>query len=209
MPRAKPQISLYLDYEAKQQRAPLFACVAAHTRARSALYAGSYVHIAPSLFVPEVAYVDLDKRCPRFFADPGVAAHIQAHRTYDEPAVFRFHHADFHSPLPEPDAHFDLLISQFSGLISQGCAQYLRVGGHLLANDSHGDAGVAHLDPRYALVATLEPGPDGWVLSEDDLDTFFVPRRASDPRTIEGLRAHGKGLKYTRMASQYLFQRVG
>lgn len=202
-------LSLYLDYEAKQQRAPLFALVAAHTQAKSALYAGSYVHIAPSLFIPEVVYVDLDERCPRFFADPAIAAYLEAHRTYDETPVFRFHHADFHTPLPEPDEAFDLLISQFSGLVSQGCARHLRLGGHLLANDSHGDAGVAHLDARFELVATLDAGPDGWTLCQDDLGGCFVPRRASDPRTLEGRRAHGKGLKYTRMASQYLFRRVG
>lgn len=204
----KDPVGAYLAYEARMQRLPLFRLVAEHLGARSALYPGSWIHLAPSLVVPEVVYVDADRRCPAFFADPAVRAHVAAHQAYAEPAVFRFHGQDYTRPLPEPDGSFELLISQYAGCISQPCRRYLRVGGHLLVNDSHGDAGVAALDPSYALVGAVEEGPAGPVLRLTGLDGLFVPRREGGPATIADRQAHGKSLRYVQTADHYLFRRV-
>lgn len=206
---ARPSLQTYLDYESAQQRTGLFDLVARHLDARRALVPGSWIHVAPSLFIPEVVYVDQDRRCPAFFADPEVRAWLEAHRRYDTPLVMRFHHQDYASPLSEPDDHFDLLVSQYAGIISQPCARHLTLGGHLLANDSHGDAGVAFLDPRYALVAVVVAGPDRFALSDDDLEGYFVPRGRNPLLTIEERIAAGRGQRYARTADQYLFQRVG
>jgi len=207
MPR-KDHVRMYLEYEARQLRAELFKVVAQRLQVQRALYAGSWIHVAPSLFVPEVVYVDSDRRCPAFFADEQIRSYIEQHRQYSEPASFRFHHADYTNPLGEQAASFDLLISQFAGFISPACRKYLRIGGHLLANDSHGDAGVAHLDPRYELIAGVHRQDDTFEISTHDLSSYFVPKRASDPREVEGLRALGRGLKYTNSADHYLFCRV-
>ena len=40
------------------------------------------------------------------------------------------------------DRSVDLLISQYAGIISQPCKRYLKPGGYLLVNNSHGGRGV-------------------------------------------------------------------
>lgn len=207
--RVTDQVQAYLDYEAGQRRVGLFEAVARHFGATQAMYPGSWIHIAPSLFVPEVVYVDVDRRCPGFFADPAVDAWLQQHRRYAAPAAFRFHHQDYARPIPEPDDHVDLLISQFAGIVSQRCTRHLRPGGHLLANDSHGDAGVAFLDPRFELVGTFTNDGVGYTFSDDALDAYFVPKGRNPDTTIEGRIAAGRGQRYVRIADHYLFRRVG
>lgn len=208
-PLATDQVQVYLDYEARQRREGLFEAVTRHLGATRALYPGSWIHIAPSLFIPEVIYVDNDRRCPAFFADPAVEAWLQEHRQYAAPPVFRFHHQDYVRAIPEPVDHVDLLVSQFAGIVSQPCTRYLRPGGHLLANDSHGDAGVAFLDPCYELVGTLTHDVGVYTFSDDALDTYFVPKGRDHEKTIEGRIAAGRGQRYVRTADHYLFRRVG
>lgn len=196
--------------DAMAQRADqieLFAALAAAYPVRRVLYPGSYVDITPSWVFPSVTYVDTDRRAKRFFADvAGVRDLVHARRRHGDDPEIVFHHADYTGDLDEPTASFDLLVSLYAGFVSPSCTRYLRRGGWLLANDSHGDASMAQLDPGYQLVAAVHHRPGRYRLETEQLDAYFVPKRAAVV-TPELLRASNRGVGYTKPAAAYVFQR--
>ena len=113
------------------------------------------------------------------------------------------HNGDFGEELES----FDLLISQYAGFISPVCKVYLKVGGILVANDSHGDASMAVLDPDFELIAVARRRSGKYSLSEKGLEQYFVPKKEIEI-TPEYLRGTGKGVPYTRWVSNYVFRRV-
>lgn len=151
-------LAIYQKYygDPRHDRSSLFRVLAAHTAMATALYPGSFVHIVPSFFFPTTVYVDSDKQARRFFADPDLIDFIRIRKEYAQNPTLRFHAASYMHPLPELDHGVDVLISQFAGFVSQHCRRYLRIGGLLVANDSHGDASMAALDPTYSLLLSLE-----------------------------------------------------
>ncbi|MDZ8201474.1 hypothetical protein RZO50_08100 [Microbacterium sp. SSW1-59] len=170
------------------------------------LYAGSYVDASPSTAIRSVDYVDLDRRAERYFADAdAVRAELHAHDPHREDAVFRFHRADYREPLDIPDASVDLLISLYAGPASDHCRRYLRPGGLLLANTSHGDASLAALDPAFDLVGVITHRDGRYGLRTTDLAKDLVPasRVGVDADVI---RASGRGVRYTRTAFAYVFR---
>ncbi len=196
---------------AKQDRHPgdrwrLFSAVtAALPRVRNALYPGSFVDVAPSFVIGSVTYVDVDRRAARFFADAdGVREIIASHaRAPSEPEV-RFLHADYTGETDLPPATFDLLISLYAGFVSEYCTAYLRPGGTLLVNPSHGDAALAALDPRYELCGVVQARDGDYVVGTTDLETYLVPRGVA---TRDDVLRSGRGVAYTRTAFAYLFRR--
>lgn len=129
-------------------RVRLFAAVAAVLPGSAAvLYPGSFVDVGPSVWFDDVTYVDTDRRAAGFFARSGeVARLVAAKRTAPGPAV-RFHGMDYRTRMPVEDCSVDLLISLYAGFVSEHCARYLRPGGVLLVNNSHGDS-VTHRSTR-------------------------------------------------------------
>lgn len=173
---------------------------------QSALYPGSYTHITPSFYIPRVVYVDADRKAKKIFANTeDVAAFIDSNKTYAGNASFDFFGQSYADPLPI-DEQFDFLFSQYAGPISQECKQYLKHGGILVANNSHADAGLAALDPDYELIAVAYNRGEKVSISDTTLDEYFIPKK--DAMTLEQLRAHGKGLGYTKIASNYIFRRA-
>ena len=65
---------------------------------------------------------------------------------------------------------------------------------------------MAHLDPDYQFVAAVQHEPGRYRLVTEQLDAFFVPKRAVEV-TPELLRAINRGIGYTRPAAAYVFQR--
>jgi hypothetical protein len=129
-------------------RLRLFTAVRRAIEVDAALYPGSYVDIAASFAFPSVTYVDSDARAARFFSDStGVNEIINGHVPSAEERNWDFIGADYTMDLGPPDAHFDLLISLYAGFVTEPCTRYLRRGGWLLANPSHGDAAIASIDP--------------------------------------------------------------
>lgn len=189
------------------ERLGLFRLIARHYPVQRVLYPGSYVHVTPSYVFPEVVYLDTDKKARRFFANPQVARIIDEQKHYPQAAKFIFHDADYRLGIPEPEASFDLLISQFSGFVSLHCRQFLRTGGLLLANDSHGDASMAYLDEAFELEAVIYEDTGDYALSTTDLASYFV-RKTGEPVNREELVRRQRGFIYTQTASQYLFRRV-
>ncbi len=190
-------------------RQRLFAAVAAAFPADQVLYAGSFVDVAASFAWPSVTYVDVDARAERFFADQsGVEGLIAAHAADGSGREVRFLRGDYSVGLPLEPETFDLLISLYAGFVSEHCTRYLRVGGHLLVNSSHGDAAMASIDPRYRLVAVVMSRSSEYAVSTRELGSYLVPK-SPEPVTRERLHDTGRGIAYTRSPFAYVFERSG
>lgn len=176
---------------------------------KNVLYAGSFCHLSPSFVFGSVTYVDSDVRAERFFARKEEVAALVSERGGPKGATFNFVRGDFEAPLSGvPDASFDLLISQYSGFVGRACKRYLRVGGHLLCNDSHGDASLCALDPDYELVAAVRRSGETYVLSEGDLSAEMTPKRGAARATAAELESSRRGQAFTNPAHSYVFCRV-
>ncbi len=185
----------------------LFTAIADTIDAKTVLYPGCYVDIAPSFVFQSVTYLDMDRRAPKFFADTeGVAEIIAEH---DGPAHpdFSFIHGDYTDQLDLPNDHFDLLVSLYAGFISEHCTQHLRVGGILLVNPSHGDAAMASIDPRYELYGVVVSRSGNYQVNITNLDTYLIPKKPQEI-TMESLHQSGRGVGYTKSPFSYLFTRV-
>jgi hypothetical protein len=169
----------------------------------SALYPGSYTHVTLSFYIPHVVYVDSDPKAKKIFNDiESVQRFVDQHKTYAEDAIIEWYGQSYAKPIPTKKK-VDFLFSQYAGPISQDCKQYLKKGGILVANNSHADAGLAFLDPDYELVAVAQNHADKVRISEKNLEEYFIPKK--EKMTLAQLRAHGKGLGYTKTASNYIF----
>ncbi len=189
-------------------RTRLFAAVAGAVEARSVLYPGSFVDVAASFVFPEVVYVDMDRRAEQFFADTaGVEEIIAANQIDDIDRSVRFVASDYQEDLGLEPASFDLLISLYAGFISEHCTEYLRIGGSLLVNPSHGDAAMASIDPRYRLQAVVISARQDYRVVTDDLNRYLQPKR-DEPITADRLRELGRGIAYTVPSFAYLFERI-
>ncbi len=188
-------------------RKQLFSVVQELIDVTRVLYPGSYIDVAASFVFDDVTYVDVDRRAARFFGDrEGVQRLIEANRG-DNRFEFDFLHADYMTDLGLPEANFDLLISLYAGFVSEHCTRYLRPSGWLLASSSHGDAAMASLDQDYELVAVLNRRSSQYQVSEQNLDTYLIPKNANLEITPEYLHQINRGIGYTKSASGYLFQR--
>lgn len=189
-------------------RTSLFTALTDAVPVESALYPGSYVDLSPSTAIATVTYIDTDARAAQFFADPKtVAAELVGRTRPGEGQSVRFLAADYTRPLDVPEASADLLVSLFAGPVWEHCHHYLRPGGWLLANSSHGDASLAALDPALSLVAVAHQRDGRFMLTSDRLSEFLVPRRP-EQADAGRIRSSGRGIAYTRTAFAYLFQRL-
>lgn len=187
-------------------RLRLFTAIRDSFDVGTVLYPGSYVDIAPSFVFPEVTYLDTDGRAAKFFGDQaGVDEIITRHRDSDTEAQWSFVHADYTSNLDLPANHYDLLVSLYAGFISEHCTNFLRSGGLLLVNSSHGDAALASINPDYRLVAVVKSRSGKYTVTKDDLGTYLQPKRPTDI-TAEELHKAGRGIAYTKPAFAYVFQ---
>ena len=107
----------------------------------------------------------------------------------------------------EFQSQFDLLISQYAGFISRACKDYLKIGGYLLVNNSHGDAGLASIDKDYQLISTVHKARSKYRLTHTSLEEYFIPKK-DVVVTEELLFKTRKGVGYTTTAPLYVFQRV-
>lgn len=167
---------------AQQDRHPgdrerLFRAVGEAVDAVTVLYAGSYVDVAASFAFADLTYVDVDRRAERFFADESGVREIVRDRVGDDAErVFRFVRADYRDELGFANESFDLLVSLSAGFVSEHCTSYLRIGGTLMVNPSHGDAAMASIDPRYRLDGVVHSGSRGYRVDRSALDTYLLPK---------------------------------
>jgi len=203
-------LSLYKKYhtDREDERLDLFTILTEKFKVKNALYPGSFVHITPSFAIPKVVYVDNFKKTKAFFNNLLVYEFILRNKLYKEEPEISFHFKDYQKDIEEPLESFDLLISQYAGFISLYCKKYLKVGGLLLANNSHGDASMAFLDKEYRFVGVFNKRKvNKYTFSDNNLDTYFIPKK---PREItkEYLLKIQKGIGYTKTPTGYLFSKV-
>lgn len=188
-------------------RTALYEAVAAHTGTKRVLYPGSYLDLAPSYIWPDVTYLDSDARARRAFAEPDTAHALARHkRRYPHDPAITFVPGDYTRTLSRlPAAGWDLAISLYTGPVSDHVQRCLKPGAWLLANNSHADAGLAHLNPHYQLAAAIHHRAGRYHLITDDLDRYMHPQRPPHP-TREQLHTTGRGIAYTHPADAYLFR---
>jgi len=180
------------------------------------LYPGCHRHITASLVFPHVDYVDCDSKVFDVYQDSAVREWILSD-TQKSPE-WTFTCSSFDSPLPTKTfslESFDLLISLSAGLIAKPCARYLKEGGLLLVNDSHGDASAAYVlqdEAQYQLTATWDAKTSTW--STTDLEDYFVTKRGevlSDSQAEEmatiGIKSK-RSFRLRQEAPFYLFRKL-
>ena len=91
--------------------------------------------------------------------------------------------------------------------MSRAGKRLLRVGGHLVADNSHGDASMAALDPDFELVGVYTRRDERFSFSSRGLDSRMIPKKGAPP-TREELERTTRGPGFTRPAAGYVFRRV-
>ena len=207
--RKKDNLQLYKKYylDNNNENIGQFNILADKFNVKRALYPGSFVHIAPSLVFPEVTYIDTDKRAKAFFSDPQVGEYIRERKLYSDDFTVEFIPEDYRKNNLNITVQFDVLISQYAGFISKYCTRYLKVGGFLLVNNSHGDAGMASIDKRYSLVGVFNRRGQKYAYSDNNLDSYFIPKKSIEI-TEEYLESLGRGIGYTKSPTSYLFRKT-
>lgn len=195
----------YIDRDYEQL--DLFRLIKSTYGITRVIYPGSYVHISPSFIFPDVVYIDSDKNAINFFRSDKLIEYVCTRKEYTEDPEISFHGIDYKSPIDNLFRQFDLLISQYAGFISDTCKECLKIGGYLLVNNSHGDAGLASIDKDYKLISTVHKANGKYRLSSTSLEKYFIPRRKIKV-TKDLLNKTGKGVGYTKTAPLYIFQRI-
>lgn len=189
------------------ERPDLFKKVKEKYDLKSAIYPGCFIHITPSLIFSKTAYIDNDRRIQSFFTDPEVLNWIKTNKEYTSESIIQSFQQSYSEKLPIPIGTYDLMISQYAGFISRECKQYLKPGGILLVNNSHGDAGLAFLNPDYELVGVINHIESSWVIDDSNLDKYFVPKKGIHPPASSILKTM-KGIVYQTTADNYIFKKI-
>lgn len=186
----------------------LFSEVAETVDVATVLYPGSWCDVAASFVSPSVIYVDIDRRAAQFFEDAGGVREIIA-AVDDAPVApdVRFIPADYTESLPIATESIDLLVSLYAGPVSRHCTGYMRVGGVLLVNASHGDVALASIDPRYKLSGVVARLSGDYRVTTADLEAYLVPKQPVEV-TSELIDRTGRGVAYKKQAFAYLFRRI-
>jgi len=171
------------------------------------IYPGSYVHISPSFIFTDVVYIDSDTKAIKFFKNKKPIDFVNKRKEYSSAPKITFHGIDYKKPIDALFNQFDLLISQYAGFISEACKEYLKIGGYLLVNNSHGDAGLASIDEDYQLISTVHKNKGKYRITDAALERYFIPKRNIEV-SRELLHKTGKGVGYTHPAPLYIFQRI-
>ena len=194
----------YRDYASKiGNRNALYEAVAKEFSIRSAIYPGSHIDIAPSLVIPEVTYIDNFKGAISFFKHLDIIKeYIEQNKKYSDACKIDFIGQDY-TQLFEIE-QVDLIISQYAGFVGQATKRYLKIGGVLLCNDSHGDATMARFDDDFEFIGIVDEQNN---IRLTDIENYFcLPKgRAVDLKTV---KEKMKGLKYTLSAENYIFRKL-
>ena len=132
-----PGLYQYYHVGRNDERLGLFDIVRAEYGAVSFLYPGCFVHVLRRSSCPKLHL--LIRTSGLDFSRIRIAFFVEESKRYRDHARLQFLWRDYTDELPI-SAGYDLLISQYGGFVSESCKRYLRRGGLLLANDSHGDA---------------------------------------------------------------------
>ncbi len=197
-------ITEYLNYSEKiGNRQKLYKTVVEEFGIKSAIYPGSFIDIAPSMFVPKVTYIDNFKGAVKFFKHMDIIRNfIEENKEYKEKCEIDFFNQDYNLPLSIENA--DLIISQFGGFISKATKYLLKNNGILLCNDSHGDATLARFDTDFKLIGVID---NNFKIQSDSLESYFI-LHGEKKVDLKMLIKSMKGPRYKLSANNYLFRKV-
>ena len=200
--------SMHNEEDKAFDRYDVFLEISKNFSIHKAMYPGSYIHITPSMIFPEVIYVDNFKKTESFFKNKlEILKYIEKQKIYKEKTTIDFILNDYWNDLSVPKGYYDLLISQYAGFVSQACKKYLRKGGILLVNDSHGDATLAKVDSDFDFIGVLKHGHRSYQFTSKDLDQYFTFKR-DRPIDIDKVKKTMKGPKYKTTCEYYLFEKI-
>lgn len=103
------QLEKYLSYYggAKDWHLQAFLTLKESFSPKKVLYAGSWIHITPSLVFSHVVYVDRYSKMEKFFTDPYLLDYVSKNATYNGlPKIF-FYQSDYKDDFGEEKATFD------------------------------------------------------------------------------------------------------
>lgn len=173
----------------------------------SGMYPGSFVHIAPSFYIPDMTYVDSDSRLNKFFADKTVMEFINKQKIYREEPKISWFQEDFSEQLPIEENRFDILFSFYAGFISQHCKKYLKKNGVLVCNNSHGDASIAYGDHDYSFMGVILRNGNDFRIVTDGLEHYFQKKDGSNIDTDKVLKRM-IGEKFSKTGYAYIFRKT-
>ena len=84
MPTLPPELYKRYFIDKNDERVDLFRTGAHRYHVSVALYPGSFVQIGPSFVVPNMVYIDNDRRAGPFFANPQVLDYVRDRKQYRE-----------------------------------------------------------------------------------------------------------------------------
>ena len=197
-------IETYQAYANKiGNRKALYSAVAKEYDIHTAIYPGSHIDIAPSMAIPKVTYIDNFKGAISFFKHLDIIKeYIEQNKEYQYPCEIYFIGQDYTQPLEIEEV--DLIISQYAGFVGQSTKHFLKVGGILLCNDSHGDATLARFDEDFEFIGIVDSNNK---IQNSNLDNYFVLPKEK-PIDLKAVREKMKGLKYALVAENYLFRKI-
>ncbi len=170
-------------------------------------YPGSHVHITPSLIFPDVTYADSFRDTYKFFEDKNTIEFIKEAKDYSVEPIIRFYQQNYNQPFQELGKEFDLVISQYAGFVGQAAKPYLKKGGLLVCNNSHGDASMASVDSDFELAAVYRRTiDDKFTISNKNMEEYMKPKSGIQP-TKKQLMKSMKGIAYTKSPSGYIFKK--
>jgi hypothetical protein len=176
-------IEEYKKYIAKiSDRKQLYKLIAKRFDVKMALYPGSHIDISPSLVIPNVTYIDNYKGTIKFFNHlVEIRNYINLNKEYPEECIIEFFGLDYNQNVKLNKV--DMIISQYAGFVGQATKKYLKKGGILLSNDSHGDATLAYLDDDYEFIDVVESNN---TIITDELEKYFkfANERQIDRNTV-------------------------
>jgi hypothetical protein len=192
----------YEEYSKKiGNRKSLYKKIVKRFNVGSALYPGSHIDIAPSIVIPKVTYIDNFKGAIKYFKEiEPIVEYVNTLKEYDESCKIIFIGEDYSKDFDiEP---VDLIISQYAGFVGQATKEYLKKGGILLCNDSHGDATLANFDNDFTLIGVIK----NYKIVESNLNKYFkLPNNKEND--LKQVKAKMKGPKYNVMAENYIFKK--
>lgn len=197
-------IETYKEYSSKiGDRKLIYKSVVKEYDIKMAIYPGSHIDIAPFLVIPKVTYIDNFKGAIKFFKEiETIEKYIEENKDYKSLCEIEFIGEDYRSSLNVEKV--DIIISQYTGFVGQYTKHYLKVGGILLANDSHGDASLARFDDDFGFIGIIDSKNN---INNNSLEDYFkLPKE----KTIDlvGVKVKMKGLKYTHRVENYLFDKI-
>lgn len=173
---------------------------------KKVLYPGSYVHITPIFVFPIVTFNDVYKKLQNFYKSDEIKAYINSRKLYSGKPLYSYICSDYEKSMPIKEEEYDLLISQYAGFVSRACKKYLKKGGILVVNNSHGDASMASISTDYTFIAVINKRNSRFIHSTRDLSKFFIPKK-NIKITEEFLEKHQRGVGYTKTATNYIFKK--